>query len=206
MALGKAAHQAGDRPTPFWRSASLGRPPALRSKASATGASTPCPASQASASAPTGQASVWVWQRLRMVGSSRPGAELVSSSTALGGGSSSAFSSALAAALFIVSAPSTTTTRQPPSAAVRVMKPGMRRAASTLMSLRLRSPRSVSASIVSRSAWLSAATRRNTGLAAAKYKGGLPWGASGMPASSQRAKRQASVTLPIPAGPVINQA
>ena len=102
-------------------------------------------------------------QRLRMVGKSRVGAEETSSKIARAGGSSSTFRMAFCAWRFIVSAPSTITTRQPPSAAVRVMKPGISRAASTLMSLRLRSPRSVSASIVSKSAWLSAATRRNTG-------------------------------------------
>ncbi len=77
-------------------------------------------------------------QRERIVGSSRPGLWLESSSTSACGGSSSSLRKALAALRFISSAPSTITTRQPPSAGVSCRKPPMARASSTTISLRCR--------------------------------------------------------------------
>src|SRR5579859_640045 len=146
-----------------------------------------------------------------MVGSSRPGAWQTSSSRAPLGGSSRTFSRALAALRFISSALSMTTIRQPPSAEVRRRKFETSRTSSTTISprifLRLGSqPRST----VRRSAWPPAemrratgwdgSTRRSVGAATSPNSDG-PASSAPPPASSQRAKRKASVALPMPRGP-----
>ena len=106
------------------------------------------------------------------------------------GGSSSTFRMALAADGFMSSAPSTTTTRQPPSAGVRLMKPPIFRASSTMIWVRWRPVFSLTpSSMVSRSACEPAATRRNTGSAGIKgerFSRGHPGQQSAGEAESQR--------------------
>jgi len=98
-----------------------------------------------------------------MVGNSRPGAWLTTSSSDFAGGSSRILSSALAPAAFISSAESTMQTRQPPSPAVEPKKPIVFRTMSTGMNIGTLPLSSSTRSSANRSGWPCAATRRATG-------------------------------------------
>jgi hypothetical protein len=120
-------------------------------------------AARATSSAPSGR-SASRRQRERMVGSSRPGEWLTTSSRDFAGGSSRIFSSAFAPAAFSSSAASTIQMRQPPSPAVEPKKPIVRRTSSTWITVRSLPLSPSVRSSASRSLWPCAATRRTAGL------------------------------------------